>query len=194
MTDFDALYQADPDPWSVATAWYERRKLSILMAALPGERYRQAFEPGCGNGAATRMLARRCDAVHAIDASPAAISHCRRALDEDGLSNVRADVAALPGAWPAGPDGRTDLIVVSELAYYFTEAELRGFLLRCARMLSPGGDWLMCHYRKPFHDRLQDTDRLHDQVGRLDGLSRIVAHDDRDFRLDVWRKRKDPAS
>ena len=47
---FEALYAADEDPWAVRAAWYERRKRAVLLACLGKERYRSAFEPGCGNG------------------------------------------------------------------------------------------------------------------------------------------------
>ena len=43
--DFDAMYDADPDPWEVETSWYERRKLAVHLASLPRERYATAWEP-----------------------------------------------------------------------------------------------------------------------------------------------------
>ena len=55
------------DPWRTRTSWYERRKLAVLLAALPAQRYRHAAEPGCGTGELTRLLATRCDAVTASD-------------------------------------------------------------------------------------------------------------------------------
>lgn len=40
---FEQMYQADPDPWQVASRWYERRKRDLLLAALPRERYAHGF-------------------------------------------------------------------------------------------------------------------------------------------------------
>lgn len=193
MTDFDALYQANPDPRSVASAWYERRKRAILMSALPRERYCRALELGCGTGETTRLLASRCDAIDAVDASATAMAQCRQTLCKDGLRNVRLDVIRLPHSWSVSEGEQPDLIVVAELAYYFSDLDLDCFLLQCARTLANEGDWLMCHYLRPFHDRRQDADKVHDKIGDLAGFARVVAHSDQDFRLDVWRKQERPA-
>ena len=42
------LYADGADPWR-AGSWYERRKRAVVLASLPRERYRRAFEPGCGD-------------------------------------------------------------------------------------------------------------------------------------------------
>ena len=66
---FEQMYQADPDPWQVASRWYERRKRDLLLAALPRERYAHGFEPGCGNGETTQRLLQRCERLCAVDFS-----------------------------------------------------------------------------------------------------------------------------
>ena len=48
-----ALYAQDRDPWHLRDGWYERRKLQLLLACLPRERYAAAFEPGCSVGEVT---------------------------------------------------------------------------------------------------------------------------------------------
>ena len=50
-----------------ARRWYERRKRARSLAALPQERYRRGFEPGCAVGALTVGLAGRCDELLAVD-------------------------------------------------------------------------------------------------------------------------------
>jgi len=188
MTDFEALYRRDPDPWSVRSAWYERRKRALLMAALPRERYGLALELGSGTGETTRQLAARCDAVRAVDLSATAVETSRRVLSADGLANVDVNVMCLPDAWPLGEREQADLIVVSELAYYFDDAALAHFFAKCHASLAPDADWAMCHYTRDFHDRCQPTHRLHETVDAMPDLRRIVTHVDEDFRLDIWRR------
>ncbi|HTK02046.1 MAG TPA: class I SAM-dependent methyltransferase, partial [Bordetella sp.] len=102
--------------------------------------------------------------------------------------NVRALVAELPAQWPLSAGKTCDLIVVSELAYYFTDADLPCFLDRCLAALAPGGEWAMCDSTKDFDDRAQPTPALHARVGQLDGLAKVVSHQDEQFLLEIWRK------
>ena len=60
-TYFDDVYRANEDPWAFATSPYERAKYEATMAALPNERYANAFEIGCSIGVLSEMLARRCN-------------------------------------------------------------------------------------------------------------------------------------
>lgn len=188
MTDFDALYSRTPDPWGLRTTWYERRKLDVLMACLPRERYRHALDLGCGEGEAARRLADRCDAVRAVDGSATAIARCKEWASRAGATHVTAEVLQLPGEWPAGMDVAADLVVVSEVAYYLDDSNLDLFLERCAASLAPGGDWVMCHFKDAFDDSLQQVGHIHGLVDAGGQVVRLAAHDDERFRLDVWRK------
>ena len=188
MTDFEAIYRLNEDPWATCTAWYERRKRAVLIASLPRESYRHALELGCGTGASTRALAKRCDAVWAVDASPTAVDRCRQLVIQDGSLHVHVQNLRLPADWPEDTVGAADLVVVSELAYYFSDSELLEFIDRCLESVAPSGDWAMCHYKADFHDRRQDTDRIHRLVDAAPELDRIVSHDDDQFRLDIWRR------
>lgn len=188
MTDFDAMYRQESDPWRLKTQWYERRKLDVLLACLPRERYGLALDLGCGEGEATKRLASRCDRVYAMDGSDAAIARCRQWIEQSASSHVSAQTLQLPHQWPADLRGCADLIVVSELAYYLDDRDLDVFLGHCLRTLAPGGDWVMCHFTEDFHDRSQATSHIHARVDALSGFGRIVMHEDVRFRLDVWRK------
>ena len=70
---FDVLYEGSSDPWDLRSAWYERRKYAITVAALPRERYRSGLEPGCSIGELTRLLAARCDRLLAFDFAESAV-------------------------------------------------------------------------------------------------------------------------
>lgn len=188
MTDFEALYKLATDPWSVAHLWYERRKRSIMLASMPLERFHHALELGCGTGETTYLLASMCAQVTAVDVSPTAAARCRQRVQRSGASNVDVQVLELPMAWPDCQPASFDLVLVSELAYYFSRDEFSCFAERCMDSLAPQGYWVMCHYKPDFHDRYASTDEIHDGINANRGLRRILAHDDEQFRLDVWRK------
>jgi cyclopropane fatty-acyl-phospholipid synthase-like methyltransferase len=186
---FEALYAADDDPWRVRASWYERRKRAALLAALGKERYRSAFEPGCGNGELTAHLAARCDRVLASDGAANAVAAARRRLETmdavDGGA-VRIEQRALPAQWPHGE--RFDLVVVSELAYYFDARDWQRMLAGAVANLEQEGELLMCHYLHDFDDRAATTAAVHAAADALPGLVRAVSHRDADFLLETWRR------
>jgi SAM-dependent methyltransferase len=180
---FEALYAAGDDPWHVRDAWYERRKRAIVLASLAKPRYRNAFEPGCGNGEMSAALAERCDRLLASDGAASAVAAaCRRLGD---VENVVVGQRNLPGEWPA--EGRFDLIVISELAYYFDTAVLDQLLAQAAASLERDGELVLCHYLHDFDDRALSTDAVHAAVGLIPGLVRTLRHQDADFLLETWR-------
>ncbi len=111
---FDDIYATSGDPWDFATSWYEARKYALTMAALPDKRYSNAFEPGCSIGVLTAHLALRSDHVLATDIVDIALDQVR--LRTAALGNVEVRRLAIPEEWPSD---RFDLIVLSEVAYYF---------------------------------------------------------------------------
>ena len=78
IPDFDALYRAEPDPWSVRTSHDEQRKLSIILACLSRPRYEAAWDPSCGVGELAFRLADRAARVLATDASAEAVALTRQ--------------------------------------------------------------------------------------------------------------------
>jgi protein-L-isoaspartate O-methyltransferase len=126
---FDQMYAEAADPWGLASRWYEARKYALSLALLPEPHYQDAFEPGCSVGVLTGMLAARCGQVLAWDASGAAV---RAAMARTAaLPNVSVDRGAIPGDWPTG---QFDLIVFSEVLYYFAGGELDKVLDRGGRV------------------------------------------------------------
>ena len=153
---FDAMYQGAADPWGFEDRWYEQRKYAVSLALLPAARYRSAFEPGCSIGVLTRMLAGRCDALLSCDvAAPAVRAAARRTGD---LPHVRVEQRELPGGWPAG---RFDLIVFSEILYYFGDHDLEQVLKNAVSALKPEGTLLAVHWRHPVADYPRSGDDVH---------------------------------
>jgi SAM-dependent methyltransferase len=179
---FDDMYAAADDPWGFEARWYERRKYALTLSALPKERYRRGFEPGCSIGVLSGMLAERCDALLASDVAAAAVEQARRRLaDRDGV-----DVAQLsmPADWP---DGDFDLIVLSEMAYYFSRGDLAELLRRAAGSLTGDGTLLACHWRHPVADYPLSGDEVHAAIAELPGLERTVRHVEADLVLEVYQ-------
>lgn len=188
MTDFEALYQCHADPWQVRSSWYEHRKREILLASLPKQRYESVLEIGCGTGEITAHLALRANQVCAVDLSKTALQRCLHHLNAMGIKNVSISCARVPQTWPVAWEAAFDLLVISEFAYYMEDTEINTLIENCRHSLIYGGDWLMCHYLPPFHDRQQDTLYLHQCV--TDALKKepIVTYYDECFLLNMWRK------
>jgi SAM-dependent methyltransferase len=180
---FDGMYAASPDPWGFESRWYERRKYAVTMALLPSERYRDAFEPGCSIGVLTRLLAGRCDRLLSCDAAAAAAEAAVRR--NASLRNVRVEQRLLPGDWPAG---RFDLIVLSELLYYFGEDDLRNILRLAAGALRPGGTLIAVHWRHHVAEYPRSGDEAHAAIGRQPGLARLAGYADPDFLAEVYQR------
>jgi SAM-dependent methyltransferase len=141
---FDELYAADADPWRFATSDYERDKYAATMAALPFQRFDSALEVGCSIGVLTRQLAERCDALVAVDAAQAALDQARdRCAD---LPHVTLRRMVIPGMWPGGT---FDLILLSEVVYYLSPADIVLAAQKTRRGLRPGGIVLLVHYILP---------------------------------------------
>ncbi|WP_295999473.1 SAM-dependent methyltransferase [Rugamonas sp.] len=181
---FQQLYRDDADPWQVRQRWYEQRKRALLLASLPQARYRNAYEPGCGNGALTAELAPRCERLLASDGAAEAVLLTRGQLA--GARHVTVRQQQLPADWPPRGSGPFDLIVISELAYYLDGAALARLVDCCVADLAPGGTIVLCHWRRPFKDRVLAPARVHGGFDAQPALHRLLRHEEEDFLLDVW--------
>jgi hypothetical protein len=180
---FATLYEQQDDPWGFATRWYEERKRSVSLAALPEARYDAAFEPGCSIGMLTEGLAPRCGSLLATDVAEAALQQARRRLKD--YPSVRFERRAVPDEWP---DGEFDLIVISELGYYFEVQSLGRLLDRVEGSLRPQGTLLAVHWRHPVADYPLTGDAVHERIAQRDALCRTVSHLEEDFVLEVYLK------
>ncbi len=114
-TYFEDMYKGDPDPWGFASRGYERRKYDLTIASLPLAHYGSVYEPGCSIGVLTEKLAHRCDRLLGSDIIPAALRQAVTRTKQ--LPHVRVEYRPIPEAWP---EEQFDLIVLSEIAYYFS--------------------------------------------------------------------------
>lgn len=147
-TSFEAAYAHGADPWDFTTSGYEQGRYDAIESLLRpppaggGPSYRRCFEPGCSVGVLTSRLARRCTEVVAVDPSPSAIATARARLGS-AAAHVELDVGAVPEWWPPG---RFDLVVFSELGYYFDEPELRRLVHRLDGLRDANGELVAAHW------------------------------------------------
>jgi SAM-dependent methyltransferase len=179
---FIGLYLAKTDPWDLATKWHDQRKYAVTVASLPRQRYARCYEPGASIGLLTRMLAPRCDAVLAVDSVAEAVATARDEVAD--LPHVRVEQANLPADLP---DETFDLIVVGDLLYYLSPADLQATLDGLIKRLEPGGDLVAVHFRDRDGENYDGFD-VHATLAERPELDRIVRHEDEWFLLDVLRR------
>lgn len=180
---FEQLYSESADPWGFRTRWYEQRKRALTAAVLPQPRYGRGFEPGCSIGTLTAVLADRCDSLLAVDASDQAVAAAAASLS--GHRHVEVRRMTVPDEWP---DGGFDLVVLSEVGYYLSVADLDRLAELAVGSLVRGGTLLACHWRHPVDDYPATGDGVHAVLGGRPALNRVVTHVEEDLLLDVWTK------
>jgi LmbE family N-acetylglucosaminyl deacetylase/SAM-dependent methyltransferase len=180
---FDRLYERSADPWRLSTRWYENRKRAISIASLPRQRYASTLEIGCSVGEFTVILAARSDSLLALDISQVAVDAASaRAQD---LPQVRVEHR---DATHDFPDGRFDLIVLSEVGYYWDLQTMQSMVTRLVTHLADDGTVLACHWRHPVADYPLGGDQVHDIIRAGSGLHSTVAHREEDFVLEVFSR------
>jgi SAM-dependent methyltransferase len=182
---FERRYRDDPDPWDFAGSPYEQARYDAIVDALGRARYRRAYEPGCSVGVLTERLARRCDHVRALDVSATAVGAARRRCASS--PHVQIEVGSVMDP----PGGRYDLVVFSELGYYFDTAALDGLIAELGRAVSPGGELVACHWLGESADHRLAGDEVHQRLHRGLGARFAPVHHVRTpgFVLDGWQAR-----
>jgi LmbE family N-acetylglucosaminyl deacetylase/SAM-dependent methyltransferase len=175
---FDAHYARKPQGWDFDGSWYERRKRAVTLAALPRERYRSALELGCATGVLTAALTERADDVLGTDISAAPLERARLRAPA-----ARFVQAALPTEWPAG---RWDLVVMSEVGYYLSPADLDTTIDRVLDSLDEDGVLVACHWRHPDDEAVSDGDTVHARLAERWPRPALVQHVEEDFVLTVF--------
>ena len=181
---FSGLYADDPDPWRFATSDYERKRYAATLTSLPRHQYASVLEVGCSIGVLTRQLAGRCEKLTALDVVPAVLVSARSRCV--GFDHVRFQIAAVPGEWP---DGRFDLILLSEVVYYLDHADLARLVARVESSLLPGGDIVLVHYLGETDYPLSGDEAADGFIERSSTFAKLEDHSRKDgYRLDVLRR------
>jgi SAM-dependent methyltransferase len=182
---FNDLYRANPDPWKFETSDYEAAKYAATIAALPRSVYQSGLEIGGSIGVLTAQLAKRCEALLSIDvamlAQAQAIERCR------ALPQVNFRIMRVPEEFP---DQIFDLIIISEVGYYWNWDDLcrsrQGLLDR----LEVGGHLLLVHWTPYTKDYPLSGDAVHDAFLELSPtpLRHFLGKREEQYRLDLFER------
>tara|TARA_R110000868_G_scaffold411785_1_gene710572 strand:+ start:53296 stop:53883 length:588 start_codon:yes stop_codon:yes gene_type:complete len=181
---FERMFQNDPDPWNLASSPYEAEKFSATIAALGDCHFRSTFEVGCAGGMLTSMLAGHCCQLLAVDVSETALKRARKQCH--GLPNVDFATMQFPRQAPSA--NGFDLVVLSEVAYYWDDADITRAADWLAGLL-PHSVILLVHYiLETDYPQTGDeaVEKLRSALG--DGFRTCRGDRHEKYRLDLWLK------
>jgi SAM-dependent methyltransferase len=185
---FERMYRTIQDPWSFASSEYERRRYDTILGRVPAGHFENVFEPGCSIGELTARLAERCGFVTAIDIAEAAIATARDRCRD--YPNVDVHQGSLLDDMPDGP---FDLIVFSEIGYYFSTSQLIDLAASLASGIVPDGQMIAVHWTGVSADHVlagEDVHRIlleHLPMEHLRHETHESASND-GFVLDIWHR------
>ena len=182
---FEKLYAESHDPWNFETSEYERDKYRRTLEVLGERHFERALEAGASIGVFTEMLADRCDELLAVDVSERAVAAASERLS--GREHVVVERSTLPEEMPEGP---FDLIVASEILYYYTREQMLATLQVFERELARGGVLLAVHWRRETRTYPLQGDEVHELLLEHTRLHNEVTIYEPDYRLDLF---EDPA-
>ncbi|WP_454886656.1 SAM-dependent methyltransferase [Sphingomonas oryzagri] len=185
-TYFEEIFASDDDPWNLASSLYEAAKFKATHDALADRRYARALEIGCAHGVLTETLVGLCDTLLAVDISTKALAKAReRVGDRPG---IELSQMAFPEDAPKG--AAFDLVILSEVAYYWGVVDLDRASAWLRQGVAQGGRIILVHYTG-------DTDYPHSGDEAVETLwkdleskfvvEKATRHDR--YRLDLWQRR-----
>jgi cyclopropane fatty-acyl-phospholipid synthase-like methyltransferase len=180
---FEAKYRSESDPWNFLRSPYECARYDAILNALRGRHYHRVFEPGCSIGVLTVRLADICDEIEATDFSATAIKKARKRCES--LSNVRIRCCSLSEQEDLG---RFDLVVLSEIGYYFCAPAWHKISERCVATMNSGSTLLAAHWLGNSTDHQISGDEVHDILESNANLLLERSERHELFRIDRWMR------
>jgi SAM-dependent methyltransferase len=179
-TGFERFYAATDDPWKFESD-RELRKYAELLRACGDGPFGRALEIGCAIGVFTEMLAPRCTDLLAADISGIAVARARARVSRYG--HVRCERRTLPAEMP---QESFDLMVASDVLYYWPLPVVTGAAPMFEVYLAPGGRLVLLHWRRR-PDATLSGDEVHETLAaELGGLTHVEGREVLESRLDIF--------
>ncbi|AFY95342.1 SAM-dependent methyltransferase [Chamaesiphon minutus] len=182
---FEALYRENPDPWQFATSEYEAKKYATTLNSLPRDRYQSAFEIGGSIGIFTEQLASKCESLLSVDVSTIAQEQAKHRCQH--LSHVDFQIMSVPDEFP---DTSFDLIVLSEVGYYWCWDDFYKAQNLMLDRLKPQGHLEIVHWIVDARVLPLTGDLVHDSFLELvpNRLAHLHSLTTDKYRLDLFEK------
>jgi cyclopropane fatty-acyl-phospholipid synthase-like methyltransferase len=178
---FEELYRNNNDPWGYDYHWYEARKRQICLALLTRPHYQKVLEVGCSNGHLSVHLAQRAAQLLCLDVSDYAVQLASQRLQ--AFEHVVVENRKIPEEYLVQ---KFDLILISEVAYYLSEAELHQFIEKLKHSLNVDGEILCCHWRHEIKDFELNAQQVHQSFQQHFPFHHYLSLNDPDFMVDLW--------
>lgn len=180
---FEEKYRGGRDFWNFASNSYELNRYGETVRVLGDRTFDHGFEPGCSVGVLTERLAGRCGRLLAMDISPAAVRMARERCTQ--YPNVTVVEGTLPDDLPRDV---FDLIVFSEMGYYFEREKLESAVDQLAGRLAPMGVLVGVHWLGASTDHLLSGDEVHEVLRQCKLLRLTTSRRFESFLLEAWEK------
>jgi predicted TPR repeat methyltransferase len=180
---FEARYRGGTDSQALEDGAYELNRYRAIISSLRMAAYGNVYEPGCSIGLMTQQLGSMAKRVIACDFAPSAIEQVKlRCADQTNVEVICADIRTFV------PNAPLDLIIFSDIGYYFSENELPRIAAQLACYLVTDGEFMAAHRfaEQPHH--VLDANRVHETLAAHLPLCPFRAEQHSGFRLDSWIK------
>ncbi|MBN9229894.1 MAG: methyltransferase domain-containing protein [Legionella sp.] len=181
---FNQLYEGNDDPWNFTTNSYELFRYQRICDVIQNKKHAWIFEAGCSIGILTAKLAQFAEQVEAIDISEVAIQHAQKKCQH--INNITFSASTLLD-YAMSP--ATDLIILSEIGYYFTHSEWRLILDKIITQMRPNSYILASHWLGQSSDHLISGDAVQDTFSLFSNLYEVHQEQHPGFRLGYWLKK-----
>lgn len=181
---FNDVYSNKDDPWDFETSGYERNKYQATLEALSRKQYNHAFEIGCSIGVLTQLLAARCNKLLSVDVSELPLEKARKRLKDHPQVTIKK--MAVPAEFPPHS---FDLIILSEVGYYWSLPDLHHAQQLIIQHLHPKGQLLLVHWTPFVPDYPLTGDQVHNSFLELAGKNgpfhHLLGKREEKYRLDL---------